>query len=111
MQVMFERMKLEKEEGRGKEDLVSEPSSEEVAAKPVAKSPSTLPTGTETAPTPPIMPEKPEQEAALIHLQIVELSERLKRLNAHSSFLNILTLMVLSWHLVYLGHHLHHVAC
>ncbi|PKA62533.1 hypothetical protein AXF42_Ash009420 [Apostasia shenzhenica] len=64
--VMFERMKIEKEEGCGS------------AAVTAA-----------------------ETEAAASEMVIA--SKRLKRLNSYSSFLNVLSLMGLSWHLVHLA--------
>ncbi|VYS50770.1 unnamed protein product [Arabidopsis thaliana] len=63
---MFERMKAEKEEGRG---------------------------GERTS----------EQE---LRRKLEQLSERLSKLNTYSSWLNILTLMSLTWHFVYLGQRL-----
>ncbi|KAL1214488.1 Late embryogenesis abundant protein [Cardamine amara subsp. amara] len=63
---MFERMKVEKEEGRG---------------------------GERTS----------EQE---LRRKLEKLSERLSKLNTYSSWLNILTLMSLTWHFVYLGQRL-----
>ncbi|KAG5524845.1 hypothetical protein RHGRI_031498 [Rhododendron griersonianum] len=145
IEVMFERTKLEKEEGRGRESSISEPISK-AAADPTADSAgrpahgadatSTTPfskegrgretsisdpssksaadptaepaRGADATSAPPLRPEELEQVAE--RAQIVELSERLKKLNAYSSFLNILTFMHLTWHLVYLGQHLH-VAC
>ncbi|KAH0453252.1 hypothetical protein IEQ34_017576 [Dendrobium chrysotoxum] len=77
---MFERMKLEKEEGRGRDvaDVSTEPTNTPVAdalatRKEVAKG------------------------------RMSELRKRLKNLNNYSSFLNVLTLMGLSWHLVHLA--------
>lgn len=102
--VMFDRMKLEKEEGRGRDTSTSEPSSK--AAADPSSDPASIPVhGADTTSAPPVMPDR---VAAMS--QIVELSEKLKKLNAYSSFLNILTLMLLTWHLVYLGQHLH-VTC
>lgn len=63
---MFERMKAEKEEGKG-----GERTSEQVVRRKLEK-----------------------------------LSERLSKLNTYSSWLNILTLMSLTWHFVYLGQRL-----
>ncbi|KAK1557078.1 hypothetical protein Q3G72_017506 [Acer saccharum] len=83
--VMFERMKVEKEEGRGREGIVPETSR-----------------AAETATTDP--QENPEQE--VVRSKLSRLSERLKKLNTYSSILNILTLMSLSLHLVYLGRRL-----
>ncbi|KAG2700463.1 hypothetical protein I3760_07G231700 [Carya illinoinensis] len=91
--VMFERIKMEKEEGRGREELTAEPnraSEWRQDADPAAS------TTTTTAPS----LEGAEQE--IIRIRIVRLNDKLKKLNTFSSF-NILTLMALSWHLVYLG--------
>lgn len=90
--------------GRGRETSISEPSSKS-AADPTADSAAIPARGADATSAPPLRPEELEQVAA--RAQIVELSERLKKLNAYSSFLNILTLMHLTWHLVYLGQHLH----
>ncbi|KAJ9166889.1 hypothetical protein P3X46_021578 [Hevea brasiliensis] len=70
---MFEKLKIEKEEGRGREIPRGE-GNRRAEAQPV------------TAAAP---------------------NERLKKLNSYSSLLNIVTLMALSWRLVYLGQNLH----
>ncbi|KAK8477916.1 hypothetical protein V6N13_136935 [Hibiscus sabdariffa] len=100
--VMFERMKMEKEEGRGRPDFVADgsrttetPSVADPAPKISRKGPS---------PAPSTEPTGLEEEA--IKSRIIRLNERLKKLNTNSSVLNILTLMALTWHLVYLGQHL-----
>ncbi|KAF8050541.1 hypothetical protein N665_1944s0002 [Sinapis alba] len=64
---MFERMKAEKEEGRGGGERTS------------------------------------EQE---VRRKLEKLSERLSKLNTYSSWLNIMMLMSLTWHFVYLGQRL-----
>lgn len=64
---MFERMKAEKEEGRGGGERTS------------------------------------EQE---VRRKLERLSERLSKLNTYSSWLNIMMLMSLTWHFVYLGQRL-----
>ncbi|CAH8334552.1 unnamed protein product [Eruca vesicaria subsp. sativa] len=64
---MFERMKAEKEEGRGGGERTS------------------------------------EQE---VRMKLEKLSERLSKLNTYSSWLNIMMLMSLAWHFVYLGQRL-----
>lgn len=87
MQAMFERMRVEKEEGRGREELPAEQPS---VAEPA---PSSMPAKTA------------EQEA--VRNRILSLNGRLKKLNTWSSFLNILSLMSLSWHVYYLGQRLH----
>ncbi|GLU06724.1 hypothetical protein SLE2022_237250 [Rubroshorea leprosula] len=98
---MFERMRLEKEEGRGRESSASEPK------RVVEKPPATAKTATSEAPSPAVAASA-EQEA--LRSRMAELRERLKRLNTNSSFLNVLALMALTWHLVYLGQRLG-VAC
>ncbi|XP_028800417.1 transmembrane protein 205-like [Neltuma alba] len=79
--VMFERMKIEKEEGRGRGDLTSE-----------------LGKGNQHT----------TGEHDVVRSRIIRLNDKLKRLNSHSSLLNILNLMSLTWHLVYLAQCLHH---
>lgn len=93
---MFERMKLQKEEGRGREELTAEPRQVSESSQPVAAEPGA---STKTSTTPPAV-----SSPAALELQ---LNDRLKKLNSYSSFLNILTLMALSWNLVYLGQRLH----
>lgn len=92
--VMFERMKMEKEEGRGRgrEELADDPTAASTTTSTTAAAPSSVPEGS---------------EKEVIRSQIGRLNDRLKKLNTYSSFLNILTLMALTWHLVYLGQRLH----
>ncbi|KAK6937995.1 protein of unknown function DUF4149 [Dillenia turbinata] len=91
--VMFERIKVEKEEGRGRGSV-------EIADfEPI----------TETSAPPrlsaqPVMPERLEHQR--IGQRVANLNQRLKKLNACSSLLNALTLMSLTWHLVYIGQRL-----
>ncbi|KAB1669857.1 hypothetical protein ES319_1Z154500v1 [Gossypium barbadense] len=106
--VMFERMKMEKEDGRGRHDFVAEgsratesPSVADPVAKNSRKGPSTAPA---PAPAPAVAPTSSEQE--VIKRTMGRLNVRLKKLNTNSSMLNILTLMALTWHLVYLGQRL-----
>ncbi|XP_052188479.1 uncharacterized protein LOC127798879 isoform X2 [Diospyros lotus] len=109
--VMFERMKMEKEEGRGRDHYVSEPAGTRGGGGSVGDATAATGGGVEPASsTRPgtVRPEKPQaapEEAKTS--RIVGLSERLKVLNAYSSFLNVLTLAALSWHLVFLSQHLH----
>ncbi|GFP81387.1 transmembrane protein 205 [Phtheirospermum japonicum] len=107
--VMFERMKREKEEGRGKEGhvITSEASgrAEDLAAE-IAGGVSTAEIGGRL--------EKQQEEiaaAAKAKSEMVRLSEKLQKLNSYSSFLNVLTLMSLTWHLVHLGQRLNVAAC
>ncbi|CAI0453017.1 unnamed protein product [Linum tenue] len=78
---MFERMRIEKEEGRGR-----------AAGAELAEEDAE---------------EKEEEET---NSRLSRLNSRVKRLNSYSSWLNILALMALTWHLVHLGHALHAVA-
>ncbi|XAR55649.1 hypothetical protein NMG60_11035790 [Bertholletia excelsa] len=107
--VMFQRMKVKKEEGRGKDE--STPVRETGKRAAVGSSGG----GARTSPG-----EKPERseeeeeqkqkeerrEAMSEDHKLVELSKKLKKLNAYSSWLNIMTLMGLTWHLVYLAQRL-----
>ncbi|CAK9313990.1 unnamed protein product [Citrullus colocynthis] len=76
--VMFERLKMEKEEGRGIEDIAAE---------------AAIATSTPTQVV----------EREVVKSRMVGLNKRLKKLNSYSSLLNLLTLMALTWHLVYLS--------
>lgn len=82
---MFERIKIEKEEGRGREDMSGERSRTEHPRE-----------ASTTA----------DQDA--VRSRIIKLNDKLKNLNSYSSLLNILNLMSLTWHLVYLAQRLHH---
>ncbi|KAJ1388576.1 hypothetical protein SESBI_38992 [Sesbania bispinosa] len=90
--LMFERMKIEKEEGRGRDDMSGERNNR-TEEHPKKSSAATATQGT-------------EQDA--VRSKIIKLNNRLKKLNSYSSFLNILNLMSLTWHLVYLAQRLHH---
>lgn len=102
---MFERMKVEKEEGRGRESILTETSRATEREHPTTTDPTATTTTTGEAPTPVTESTGEEQ----VRSKIRRLSERLKKLNTYSSILNILTLMSLSWHLVYLGQRLQKV--
>ncbi|KAL3353880.1 hypothetical protein AABB24_018518 [Solanum stoloniferum] len=92
--VMFERLKLEKEEGRGSHIFTVEPSS--------TRGVESVLDPTKTTTTKPAE-KSPEQSAAeVVKPQVVKLSQKLKKLNSYSSFLNVLTLMALTHHLVHL---------
>lgn len=90
---MFERMKLEKEEGGGREKLTSD-------QQPSGTNPAPSTTTKDAA-----APSSSTQEGVepAVRTRIMKLNESLKKLNTYSSSLNILTLMALSCHLVYLG--------
>lgn len=93
-------MKFEKEEGRVRVDPVS------VIPTTPARGTTTTTTTAEPILTPPAsIPARPDQDK--VKSRIAKLNERLKKLNAISSLLNIFTLVALTWHLVYLGQRLH----
>ncbi|XP_020571552.1 uncharacterized protein LOC110018550 [Phalaenopsis equestris] len=97
--VMFERMKLEKEEGR-RSDLRADGGAEpaEVVASSLA------PTSSIDLEQKAKRSETTAQET--LHSKMLRASKTLGRLNAISSFLNVLSLMALGWHLVYLAQRL-----
>jgi hypothetical protein len=112
---MFERMKVEKEEGRGRDmaDIIDPP------AVPVATAATTTPTaagartptdgtGTmrtaKTTTTTTSSATAPDAEMA--KSKVVMLNKRLKQLNSYSSLCNVLSLMALTWHLVHLARRL-----
>lgn len=105
---MFERMKAEKEEGRGRD--VSN-TVEPVATVTGVASVSTITTTTATTATPDgsISTKKTtsqtgtDNEETAAKNKLARLSVRLRRLNSYSSLLNVLTLMALTWHLVHLA--------
>lgn len=109
---MFESMKIEKEEGRGREIPTagfSEARHEQPATHATGSgTATTMPRAEETTPS----PAQENREKEEMGSRMSTTSERLKTLNSYSSFLNILTLMALTWHLVYLSQRLHlPVAC
>ncbi|KAL2467501.1 Late embryogenesis abundant protein (LEA) family protein [Forsythia ovata] len=104
--VMFEIMKKEKEEGRAKDGCTTKPSStvvDSVADSAIG--------GTNGGKIPHLRDAAQERlkEGAAARSQMIKLTETLKRLNSYSSFLNVVTLMFLTCHLVYLGHKLNTV--
>ncbi|XP_027356664.1 uncharacterized protein LOC113866001 [Abrus precatorius] len=91
--LMFERIKIEKEEGRGRTDLRGEGSrTEEPQQAADPKEPSTT-------------TQRTDEDA--VRSRIIKLNDKLKKLNSYSSLLNILNLMSLTWHLVHLAHRVH----
>ncbi|KAL6176590.1 hypothetical protein ACLB2K_053223 [Fragaria x ananassa] len=93
--VMFEKLKLEKEEGRGREHVGTrtrgEAEQQPLTAEPPTTTPSEVPEG---------------RERVMVQPQVDKLNEahqKLKKLNSYSSILNVLSLMALTWHLVYLA--------
>lgn len=101
LQVMRERLKLEKEERKGKDVFDVDPS---ISSMDALKDP----TGINTASHEPIETQEGlSEETARLKPQVERLSQRLKKLNVISSLLNTLTLMGLSYHLVYFSQLLH----
>ncbi|XP_024964694.1 uncharacterized protein LOC112504975 [Cynara cardunculus var. scolymus] len=82
--VMFERMKIEKEEGRGIAGAVREGIADN---------------GSDTVVRPPANVAAERQD-------VLRMNEKLKRLNSYSSALNVSTLVVLTWHMAYMGQRL-----
>lgn len=106
VQAMFERLKLEKEEGRGRENVGTEPITD-AERQPLTDEPSTT--------TPSQVPERRKHGAGQPQVdRLNKTHQRLKRLNSYSAILNIFSLMALSWHLVYLAKSsllLHNLRC
>lgn len=107
--VMFERMKVEKEEGRGRDmaDIVDPPV---VTAATTTTTPAT--TGSRT-PVDGLATGKAMKttstataDAEMSKSRMVRLNKRLKKLNSYSSLCNVLALMALTWHLVHLARRL-----
>ncbi|KAK1300062.1 hypothetical protein QJS10_CPB13g00707 [Acorus calamus] len=113
--VMFERMKVEKEEGRGRDlaDMIGEPVATTTTftgiASPSGRSFTTRETTTTTSATTTTGMASADQEK--VKQRLVRLSRRLGKLNSYSSFLNVLSLMGLTWHLVYLAGRLQVAPC
>lgn len=101
VQVMRERIKLEKEEGKGKDVFDIQPSTSSVDTW---KDPTGIRSGQKTTREP--IETQPELPGRL-KPQVEILSERLKKLNVMSSFLNALTLMGLTYHLLHCSQLLH----
>ncbi|CAN4099946.1 unnamed protein product [Withania somnifera] len=101
---MRERMKLEKEEGKGKDVFDVEPSISSVDA---LKDPTGKRTGQRTTSKPLETQQGLSEEAARVKRQVERLSKRLTKLNVMSSVLNVLSLMGLAYHLVYLSQLVH----
>ncbi|KAJ4807826.1 Transmembrane protein 205 [Rhynchospora pubera] len=112
--VMFERMKAEKEEGRGRDmsDMV-EPV---MTATPTAavSGVASVTTTTTTATTAPVgsgsfgnvkttSQSEMHNEETAGEIKLRNLSIRLRRWNSYSSLSNVLALMSLTWHLVHLA--------
>lgn len=93
---MFERMKVEKEEGTGRDAyLVSEHTR--------TQEPIMVATAEATHNSSVAGPGGRLTEEEVRESQIPHLSQRLKRLNAYTAIVNILTMISMTWHLAYLG--------
>ncbi|KNA04516.1 hypothetical protein SOVF_198990, partial [Spinacia oleracea] len=111
---MFDRMKLEKEEGRGRNRTASPTRVIDTvvtdSAGPVPTTTTTTAATTTTTPPESITPVgRSEEDKA--KSKLARLDERLKKLNSFSSLMNIMTLMGLTWHLVYLSQRLRANTC
>ncbi|CAA6663839.1 unnamed protein product [Spirodela intermedia] len=97
--VMFEKMKMEKEEGRGRDmaDLGMETTTSTTATATATPTTATFGVTRTTVTQEPLT----DKEAA--KNRILKLDRKLKALNTYSSFLNVLSLMGLTWHLVHLA--------
>nr|GMD19158.1 Embryonic protein like [Ipomoea batatas] len=104
--VMFERMKVEKEEGRGKVSTETEHGGGDGVNPPAGA----VRTATATEIAEKKLQRERAEEAAGKSSEMVRLSRKLKNLNSYSSFLNVVTLMSLTLYLAHLGQRLH-VAC
>lgn len=103
LQVMYDRLKLEKEEGRGRDmDQVETPVTASAADAAVTGSAAAEVTTTSAA------PRRVELEKEAVKSRLVKMNKRLKILNSYSSLLNMVALMGLTWHLVFLSQEQHH---
>ncbi|CAN8291883.1 unnamed protein product [Cochlearia groenlandica] len=82
---IFDRIKVEKEEGRGLDTAESQLARTSGDNKVI---------------------KKMNNKDPVVEQRLTKLNERLSRLNVYSSRLNLLTLVSLTWHFVYLGHRL-----
>ncbi|MQL72763.1 hypothetical protein Taro_005123 [Colocasia esculenta] len=98
--LMYERMKLEKEEGRGRD--MADVGVETTRTTTQATATATPATGTTRTAAPPHV-EEPSAEEASTKSKMAVLNRKLKSLNNYSSLLNVMTLMGLTWHLVHLA--------
>lgn len=100
---------MEKEEGRGREDMTSverNRTEEHLSSPDPKRSYTTTTTNVVSEGT-----ESPAQrkDNEVVRAKIMKLNNKLKKLNSYSSFLNILNLMSLTWHLVYLAQNVHQI--
>ncbi|KAM0940532.1 hypothetical protein DsansV1_C18g0151251 [Dioscorea sansibarensis] len=96
--IMFERMRTEREEGRGRDidDILSEP---------ILTSSTATTATTKTSPGATRMAPAITEEA--MKRRMAYLTKQLKKLNTYSSLLNVIALMALTSHLVHLARHVH----
>lgn len=100
---MFERMKMEKEEGRGRDMAdVLQDDTPVVTASTVRTTTATA----QSASTIGVTKTTVAMDQEVVKGRAAKLNKRLRKLNGNSSFVNILTLMSLTWHLVHLGRRL-----
>ncbi|KAL8162431.1 hypothetical protein V2J09_013920 [Rumex salicifolius] len=92
--VMYERMKIEKEEGRG------------VSFQATRLDEPTDHTGTPPSATTTTTAAQRREDVGEAKMKMERLNKRLRKLNSYSSLLNVMTLMGLTWHLVYLSQRL-----
>ncbi|KAK3142578.1 hypothetical protein QOZ80_4BG0348430 [Eleusine coracana subsp. coracana] len=123
--VMFERTKVEKEEGRGQDmaDIVDPPAvtvattatyaaAAARAEAAVARTPTDTATGRTSAAPATATTKATKGDAEMSKSRVLALNKQLKTLNSYSSLCNVLSLMALSWHLVHLARRLlHGAAC
>ena len=117
---MFERMKVEKEESRGRDvaDIADPPTvtvsttatnaaraaraeAAADAAAPAAAARTSIPVDGAAAKA-----KAGSGDAEMSKSRVVRLSRMLKKLNGYSSLCNVLSLMCLTWHLVHLARRL-----
>ncbi|XP_031503915.1 uncharacterized protein LOC116266741 [Nymphaea colorata] len=104
--VMYDRLKLEKEEGRGRDmdDM------DQVETHVTATAADAAVTGNAAAEvtTTSAAPRRVDLEKEAVKSRLVKMNKRLKILNSYSSLLNMVALMGLTWHLVFLSQEQHH---
>ncbi|KAM0939994.1 hypothetical protein DsansV1_C19g0159241 [Dioscorea sansibarensis] len=96
--LVMEKMKVEKEEGRGGENIL-----ETELEKPVVTGATSI-----KGACPELVPPVEEKD---MRSKVDKLDNELKRLNKYSAFLNILVLVGLTVHLVHLAHRLQGCQC
>lgn len=102
LQLMYERLKIEKEEGRGIAAATAAKDRDRVTDNNGDRDRVTDNSGggettTAVRSQTNVVSERPD---------VLRLNEKLKRLNTYSSVLNVSTLVVLTWHMAYMGQRL-----